>query len=358
MATSFSTERLTAEPEPLTPRRVPASIVLAAVGVLVVGYALWTWGSWLADGPSQITASRDPGSASRWVARGYEAIIVLVALVVTVRIVRECRRERRVVFDAVMVVAGFFTLFWDPMVNWMQPNFMYSSQWLNLNTWVANAPGVVNPTANLMPQPVFIMLIYPFGLLAFAMILNHGMRFVRRRFPRVSNFELLAFTYVYGWVLGFCLEAPVFVFHLWGLPGAPARFSLFGNDHRFAWAEYLTTAIVFSTIAAVRFFRNDKGQTIGERGLDNYSPAARTAVSVFATIAVFAMSMWVLLLVQIPAGLHSSPYPHGYPAHLINGLCNIPGNPNSARPTAYGPCPGSPGFRMPVNNTFTPSTGR
>jgi Spirocyclase AveC-like len=356
--TTFAADRPTTDTAWLGPRRVPPAIVLAVVGVLVAGYALWTWGAWLSAGPTQITATRDPASASRWVARGYELVIVAVAVAVAVHVVRLCRRERRLVFDAIMVIAGFFTLFWDPMVNWMQPNFMYSSQWLNLNTWVANAPGVVNPTGSLMPQPVFIMLIYPFGLLGFAMILNHAMAGMRRRFPRIGNLELLAFTYAFGWVLGFSLEAPMFLFNLWGLPGAPAGMSFFSNEHRFAWAEYLTTAIVFTTFAAVRFFRNDKGQTIGERGLDGLRPAARTAVSIFATVAIFAMSMWALLVVQIPAGLHSSPYPAGYPAHLINGLCNIPGNPHSTQPTAYGPCPGSPGFRMPVNNTFVPGTGR
>jgi hypothetical protein len=354
--TTFSTDHRTTEVAPLAPRRIPATVVLAVIGVVVTGYALWTWGSWLADGPTQITASRDPASASRWVARIYEALMVVAVVVLTVRIVRECRREHRLVFDAVIVIAGFFALFWDPMVNWMQPNFMYSSQWLNLNTWTGNAPGVVNPTANLMPQPVFIMLIYPFGLLGFAMVLNHGMGVARHRFPRISNLGLIAFTYVYGWILAFCLEAPTFLFNLWGLPGAPATLSLFDNDHRFAWAEYITTAIVFTTFAAVRFFRNDKGQTIGERGLEGFSAGARTIVSIFATIAMFAMSMWALLLIQIPAGLHSSPYPAGYPAHQINGLCNIPGNKNWIQPTAYGPCPGSPGLRMPVKNTFIPTT--
>ncbi|BBY80216.1 hypothetical protein MPUL_13740 [Mycolicibacterium pulveris] len=328
--------------------------MLAAVGAVIVVYALWTWGAWLLDGPAPVTASRDSSSPSWWVARVYESIIVVVVVVLSVRIIRQCRRERRLVFDAVMVIAGFFTLFWDPMVNWMQPNFMYSSNWLNLNTWVAHAPGVVNPTAGIMPQPVFIMLIYPFGLLGFAIVLNHGMRWMQRRFPRINNVGLIAFTYAYGWLLAFCLEAPTFLSNLWGLPGAPARFSLFPNDQRFAWAEYITTSIVFTTFAAVRYFRNDRGETIGERGLDAMNPAARTTVSILATIAMFAMSMWVLLLIQIPAGLHSSPYPEGYPAHQINGLCDIPGNPNWPQPTEYGPCPGSPGFRMPVKNTFEP----
>jgi hypothetical protein len=104
----FSTDHPTTEVAPLAPRRIPATVVvLAVIGVVVTGYALWTWGSWLADGPTQITASRDPESASRWVARIYEALMVVAVVVLTVRIVRECRRERRLVFDAVIVVAGF-----------------------------------------------------------------------------------------------------------------------------------------------------------------------------------------------------------------------------------------------------------
>ena len=119
----------------------------------------------------------------------------------------------------------------------------------------------------------------------------------------------------------------MFLFNLWGLPGAPAGLSFFSNDHRFAWAEYLTTAIVFTTFAAVRFFRNDKGQTISERGLEGLGAAARTTVSIFATVAIFAMSMWALLLVQIPAGLHSSHYPAGYPRTLDQRAVQYPGQP-------------------------------
>lgn len=355
MTTTAAFGSSTTATEPLPPRRVAPAAVLAALGALVATYALWTWAGWLADGPKAVTADRDPESASRWVARGYESVMLIVAVGTGVRTVDQCRRERRLTFDAVMIFAGFFTLFWDPMVNWMQPNFMYSCQWLNVNTWVADAPWVVNPVGNLMPQPVFIMLIYPFGLLGFAMILNFAMARLRHRFPRVSKLELLAFTYVFGWLLGFALEAPMFLFNLWGLPGAPADLSFFSNDHRFAWAEYVTTAIVFTTFAAVRFFRDDKGQTITERGLDGLKPVARSVVSILATVAVFAMSMWALLLVQIPAGLHSSPYPASYPAHLINGLCDIPGDPHSSQRSVYGPCPGSPGFRMPVKNSFLPA---
>jgi hypothetical protein len=334
-----------------TRRRLTGVDYLAIVGVAIVCYALWTWGAWLLDGPRQIVAFRDPNSPTRWIVHLYEAAIVIVAVALTVRVVRQCRRERRLAYDAVLIIAGFFTLFWDPMVNWMQPNFMYSSQWINVNTWTGNAPWVVNPTAGLMPQPiVFIGLIYPFGILLFCMALNAGMRAARRRWPNLSTAQLIAGTYLGAFLICLLLEAPMFLLNLWGLPGAPAALAIFDDNHRFAWAEYLTTSFVFTAIASLRFFKNDRGETLAERGLNGASATRRVVTSILATITLSAMSMWVLLLVQIPAGLHSSPYPQGYPKHLINNLCDVQPGMN----TAYGPCPGTPGFTMPISNTFIP----
>jgi hypothetical protein len=346
-STHLSMARTT--PSMRAPRPFNGVYALASVGVLIVSYELWAWGAWLVAGPHPVTRYRDPNSPSLWVARGYEVVMVITAVAVMGTVVRDCLRRRAFTTDASIIVAGFFMLFWDPMVNWMQPNFFYSSQWINVNTWTGYAPWVVNPTASQMPQPiVFIGLIYPFGLLAFSMLLNKGMSAARRRWPEITNARLIAGTFVGGLSLCLLLEAPIFLMNLWGLPGAPDELALFDNDHRFAWAEYVTTTIVFTTLGCVRFFRNDKGQTIAERGLDNLSPGARALVATLATTTLFAIAIWVLLLIQIPAGLHAAPYPQGYPKHMINDLCDV-------RPemhTEYGPCPGSPGFRMPVRQTF------
>lgn len=336
---------------PALPVRKPFNAVyaLAFVGALIASYALWTWGAWLLDGPHAITKYRDPHSPSLWVARGYEVVMVIATVAILAHVVRDCLRRHTFSTDACILVAGFFTLFWDPMVNWMQPNFLYSSQWINVNTWTGYAPGVVNPTASQLPQPiVFIGLIYPFGLLGFSMILNKGMAAVCGRWPEISNARLIALTFVGGLSLCLLLEAPMFLMNLWGLPGAPRALALFGNGHRFAAAEYVTTTIVFTTMACVRFFRNDKGQTIAERGLENLSAGTRAVVSTLATITLFAMAMWALLLIQIPAGLHAAPYPQNYPKHMINDLCDV----QPGMHTLYGPCPGAPGFRMPVKQTF------
>lgn len=86
------------------------------------------------------------------------------------------------------------------------------------------------------------------------------MRAVQQRFPQISTLALIAFAYAYWLIPSVFLEAPTFLSKLWGLPGAPADFSVFADGQRYAWAEHLTTGIVFTTFAAVRYFKNDRDQ--------------------------------------------------------------------------------------------------
>ncbi|MUL65865.1 hypothetical protein BOO86_15425 [Mycobacterium sp. CBMA 234] len=311
--------------------------VLAVFGVALVAYEAVTWARWLAGGPHQITAYRDTAAASWTAARGYEVLIAGVSVWLLVRVIRECRRQRRLTVDAQLLIAGVTALFWDPFGNFFQPAFFYSSNWLNLNTWTGYAPLVVNPDASLMPQPVFIMLVYPFGLLAFAMMSNAVMRAVQRRFPDWSNGRVLAAGALAAFVGGVALEAPMFLLHLWSLPGAPRGLSLFDNAHRYAAVEYLTTGMVFAGWAAVRYFRDDRGRAFTERGVGQ-------AGSVFAMIAWCCSLLLVLQVVVSLFAFKAAAYPDEFPRHLVNGLCDV----GATTGTHYGPCPGSPGFRMPI----------
>src|ERR1700756_1175247 len=194
--------------------RLTFARVMAAFGVFVVAYEAVTWGRWLAAGPEQITQYRDTAATSSTVARGYEILIVAVSVWLLVRVVRRCQDQRRLTLDAQLLIGGVAALFWDPFGNFLQPAFFYSSNWLNLNTWTGFAPLVANPDASRMPQPLFIMLVYPFGLLVFAMMSNTLMRAARRRFPHWSNAKVLAAGSLAAFLGGMALEAPMFLLHL------------------------------------------------------------------------------------------------------------------------------------------------
>jgi hypothetical protein len=314
---------------------------LAVFGALIVAYELVTWARWLAAGPEQITQYRDAESASWAAARGFELLVGAVAIVLLVKVVRECRAQRRLTIDAKLLIGGVAALFFDPFGNFVQPAFFYSSNWLNLNSWTGFAPGVINPDAGRMPQPIFIMLVYPFGLLAFAMITNAVMRAVRRRRPAWSGGRVLAAGSLVAFVCGVALEAPMFLLHLWSLPGAPRELSLFDDGHRYAAVEFLTTGMVFAGWAALRYFRDDEGRAVTERGVG-------TAGSVLATAAWCASLLIILQFFVSVFAFQADPYPKAFPRHLTNGMCDV--GPTSG--TRYGPCPGSPGFRMPSRNSL------
>lgn len=325
-------------------RGVTPAAVLAGFGALIVAYEVWTWGAWLMAGPTQITDYRDRSSVSWAVARGYEALIVVVAAVLLVRVVRRCRAEHCLVFDAKLLIAGVAALFWDPFGNFVQPAFFYSSNWLNLNSWTGFAPLVVNPDAGRLPEPLFICLVYPFGLLGFAMIMNAVMLAFRRRRPGASNLAVLGVGTLAGYLLGMALEAPMFLLHLWSLPGAPAAFALFGNDHRYAAVEYLTTGFVFAGWGAVRWFRDDHGRAFTERGFDRLPPRRRSVAGVLATVGWCCSLLLVLQLIVTLFAFRADPYPAGFPRHLVNGMCDV----GATTGTRYGPCPGSDQFRLPT----------
>jgi len=326
------------QPESDSRRFTPARW-LAFFGCLVALYELITWGRWLAAGPVQITQYRDTAQAAWTVAKFYELAILLVSIGLAIKLVRDCRRAGRLTFDAQLLLGGVAALFWDPFGNFVQPAFFYNSDWLNLNTWTGSAPGVINPDASRMPEPVFIMLVYPFGLLAFAMITNAIMRAIQRARPSWSSVRILVLGAVAAAVCGMGLEAPMFLLHLWALPGAPRTLALFGNGQRYPAVEYLTTGMVFAGWAAVRYFKDDAGLTFTERGVGRFG-------RLFAIVGWCSSLLIVLQLIVTFFAFHAAPYPASYPRDLVNGLCNV----GSTQHTRYGPCPGSPGFRMPVSS--------
>jgi hypothetical protein len=102
---------------------------------------------------------------------------------------------------------------------------------------------------------------------------------------------------------------------------------------------------MFGCFGWLRYYKDDNGRTIVERGFDQVAPWARGLLVQSATSGAFFA---IIALNIIPVNLHgfyADPYPE-LPASLINGMCNSPG----VEGTSYGPCPGSRGFQMPVRS--------
>jgi hypothetical protein len=170
---------------------------------------------------------------------------------------------------------------------------------------------------------------------------------MRSRWPALSNAQLLGLLLLIGWsidiLIEVCFALPL---HLWSWAAPKALTIQVGSGARIPLLEIIGAGTYFGLMMAIRIFKDDRGRSLPERGLDHYSPRVRQAITLLALFGAFQC----LIVVFGNAPVILSPYvtiTGNLPAHIVNGVCDAPG----FHGTRYGPCPGTPGFRMPGRTT-------
>jgi hypothetical protein len=318
---------------------------LAIVGVPILLWELWTVIAWLADGPHQITQFRDTSSLNWYLAHGLEAITWIVALPMLVYVVRGCRRKREfLTFDMMFVLCGMSLTWTDAACNFFQPTFFASSNFINLNYMLGHMPFIVNPDAGRLPDPIFWGLGVEGGcMLALAVIAGRLISRARIRWPGISTAKLLGIMVLFAAAVELMLEIPAVAAGLWSYGAGP---SLPLGHFGYAWLELLGGTGVFF-IPALRVFKDDKGRSFLERGLERLRPGVRKGVTMLAMYAVMQL-LWGAVGNIVLVGEPYAPKPRHMPAYTLNGMCDAPGTTG----TRYGPCPGSPGYRMPGRHSL------
>jgi hypothetical protein len=336
--------RTSSEPTARRPWRLAPYLAILALPLL--SYEFWTLGSWLASGPHTVTVGRVAYSFSWWWARGIEVAALSIAAALLVSAVRESRRTGRMSFELKLWIALLLTSFWDSVTNVLQPIWFYSSDFVNLHEWWGHAPGFVSPAGGHEPFPVIaLVFLYP----CFVLESRLAVRFwgaVRRRRPGISNAALLGLGLLGALAVGALISMTFVLPHLWGGPGMGPMI-LHTHSYRWSFAEFGYVGVWSTTICALRLFVGADGLTLTEQGFEHLPPFARNLTGVLATTAWCSLAVIIFSMVVTVSGLYARPYPTGYPAHLPNVVCEIPGDPDTAG-NAYGPCPGSDGFRIPL----------
>jgi hypothetical protein len=318
-------------------RRPYAVWVWATLGVGFLLLQAWVWGSFLASGPEQLTRYRDSSLPSWKWARVFE-VIQVGWLVATLTVVgREVRRERRMTRNAMLVVAFASVVWIDPLLNYLRPGFYFTSNYVNVESWVSHIPGQLAPYSELTPVPwVWVIGTYVGMFLPVALTTAGIMRRAKARFPRARLPHLMGIAWL--------VTAPVdLVFELFALrtgtfayPAAWHNWSIWGGEtYQFPLIELVAAPGFWVACATLIYCTDPRGYSPVERGAEAMgSPRRVTAARQLALIG-FANVMFIALplgITQIgPA--YTDPFPEGYPAHLHGGWCGDDGQP-------YGPCPG------------------
>jgi hypothetical protein len=331
----------------------PPVVRWAWVGAAILVFIVYVLGRWILTGRAVPT---DPGPDPlphsehlfivwvQWIAMS------LGAIVFSLIVIRPWIREGRMTTTGMLYVCWLTLFFQDPMMNYTSATVLYNSYMVNLGTWtLGSMPGWTSPNGNNLPEPL-LLIVVGYTIIGYSLcfpvlaLLNKA----KERWPSIGKFRLALLGIALLMALDTLFECLLLRTGVYAYPGGIRAITLFaGQTYQFPMTEGLCYGgLTTGATLVLLLYRDDRGQTFVERGLDKLrvSAVARQGVKFLALFAYVHVCMFLVFTVPMQwLATHSDPFPAGYPSYMINGLC------------AYGPrqdqCPG-PGVMMPrpVNN--------
>lgn len=328
------TDRVSPTPADDASRRkinLPVNI-WAFVGALVVIAELYVLTQWV-TGPYFERVPTGPSDPPTWMKASLlfwqiGSIPATLGLVFWF-VVRPWRRDRHLGIDGLLVIAFCTMWFQDPISSFGGHWFTYNSWMLNRGSWVNDIPGWQSfgePGAMLQEPILFTPFAYCYIFVIVMFLGSWFMRRLRQRFPAISNLGLIGSCFVLMMVFDLVLEGLIWMpMGIFGYHGG--HLALFPETfHKFPLQEALSIGGTFTVAACLRFFVNDRGQSVFERGSEDVRGGAvrRTAVRALAAIAVVQLAF--LVTYNVPnyfIGTHSTEWPRDVQerSYFTNGIC-------------------------------------
>jgi hypothetical protein len=335
------------------PQPTPPPVVWWAwLGAAFAAFIVYVFVAWIATGEATPTPP-GPDPVPTWVSVFVvinQVFPPLFALTLIAVVVRQTLRRRRLSFDAKLLIAGFLLWWQDPLLSYVRPGVFYNANMINFGSWTERIPGWITPNGRLTAEPTIgIGFAYMWWFLGFSMFICAVMRVVHRRRPQISTPRLALICVLTATASDFLVEASWIRTGAYAYPSTIHALSAFGGTpyQMPIYHAFLHGGGTLGAIALLRYFRDDRGISWVERGIDrlNGSTLKADLISLLAVIAFLQLAF--LLFTNIPIQwfhLHADTVPD-FPSWMRGGVCG-PG-------TAY-PCPGP---NIPVYLPGTPGPG-
>jgi hypothetical protein len=316
----------------VTPRPNLAVNIWAFFGALIVAFEVFVLIRWV-SGPFFVRVPAGPSDPPTWM----KAILLawqIGSIPATLSllywfVVRPWRRERHVGVDGLLVIAFLTMWFQDPISSYGGHWFTYNTWMFNRGSWVNSIPGwnsFGRPGAMLSEPILFTPFAYCYIFVIVMFFGSWVMRKVQARFPRMSKLGVMGVCYLIMFFVDVVLEGilwlPMGIFAYQG-----GHWGIFANTyHKYPLHEGLTIGATFAAVACLRYFTNDKGQMLVERGAEEIrgGNVKKTVVRALATIA--AVQGMFFITYNVPnfwVGMHSTAWPADVQkrSYFTSGIC-------------------------------------
>ena len=234
--------------------------------------ALYLYGRWIASGdftPVPKGADTPPTymTVSVWV---HQVLLCAAALgFIWWYIVRPWRRERRVTTEGLLVLACM-TAFWqDLLSNYAHYWVIYNTEWFNMGSWYNHIPGFERG-GELMAEPLLTFLpAYAAAYFGCSGLAVGTMRWAQSRRPHISKLGLVGVAFLTMALFDFVLEIFWVRLGVFIYPSTIPSLTLWSGElYQFPIYESIIWGAGWAAMACLRFFRDDRGRTFVERGVD------------------------------------------------------------------------------------------
>ncbi len=308
----------------ISDRKSRPVLLWASIGAVFVALSVYLYVAWVVTGearPSSPGIDHIPSATRAWISV-LQIATPIGALVTIGWAVRTSLRHRRLSFDAMLLI-GWVSIMWlDPVLNYTRPAIFYSAAFVNFGSWSERIPGWMSPNGREFPESVFSMSCYGWLVIG-SIVCCYFMRRAKARWPRLGVFGVILVGYI-GIALFDLLVETFFVrTGAVAYPGVVRGLSIWGgHTYQFPIYESALWGGLWAATGALRYFRDDRGHSVAERGIDEVRMPARwktvvrlLAVCGFCNVAGLAYNVgfnWF--------ALHVDQAPQ-YPSHLRAGIC-------------------------------------
>jgi len=220
-------------------------------------------------------------------------------------LVRPWLQERRLTFDGLLALSTLLVSIYDPMSSYFHYWFTYNAFFLNRGSAVTSIPGWV-PFAEPGQQIAWPMLLIPGEYVVLFVLLSmlgcamlraiHGKWGHVRGINWKAGVAVLVSLCTMSLILEGFLLLPTGVYQMSGL--APLEF--LGNHN--AMKNFVFFGVAFAASSLVRFHKNDRGQTIVERGAERITSTGKAHAVRFLSVFAF-VQLLMFFLYHLPVGL-------------------------------------------------------